>query len=395
MRASIHVSAQPSAPCREQAVGRVDADAVARAVDVVLRRSASSDGRELGAELVVAGDGRLPADGVDEPQRAVDGVVLERAGVGGVREHPLRHRRRGRAQHLAALVVAVGREVEAFVRRHQVARPLAEPRIAGDRCRAGRGRDRELVGGEHELRVDRVGWRRAPQHELARAAPRRSDDLLGLRQRAVERRGRSRHLVRLACVQLDRERAGSPEVLDGRPGRAPPPRGRGRRGTTRRPAASPRRRAGTPLEDEPVGGRLDARGRRSRMPLAVHARARCRAASARAARAGRCDEPVHDADRRAAVRKRQLALEHDRRRSASASAGTPSSRSNVDSSSCPRGSTRRPPTRRSQGGSARRRRRARDRARRDRASGAPARRPRRRAARGSGASEGPATVPIA
>ena len=33
-RASIHVSARPSAPCVKQAVGRVDADAVARPVDV-------------------------------------------------------------------------------------------------------------------------------------------------------------------------------------------------------------------------------------------------------------------------------------------------------------------------------------------------------------------------
>ncbi len=122
---------------------------------------------------VVAGDGDVAVDRVDEPERAVDRVVLERSGVGRVREHALGDGRGGRPQHLASLVVAVRREVEALVRGHQVARPLAEPRIPRDGGRPPAGGDRELVGREHELRVDLVAARATRRSARARGRARR------------------------------------------------------------------------------------------------------------------------------------------------------------------------------------------------------------------------------
>ena len=129
MRASIHVSAAPSAPCREQAVLRVDADAVAGAVEVVLDDLLDDRG-ELVAQVGVAGRRDVAVERVEEPERAVDRVVLERAGVRRVGEHP--------SETVAADVSSTSRpssvrfvaRVEPLVGGHQVARPLPEPGIA-------------------------------------------------------------------------------------------------------------------------------------------------------------------------------------------------------------------------------------------------------------------------
>ena len=107
--ARVHPRQRPAlGALAQQPVGRVDADAVARA----RRRGAATICVEHRARA------RAPRSSspvtatcrptrVDEPERAVDRVVLERPRVGGVREHPLRDGRRRRAQHLAALVGAV------------------------------------------------------------------------------------------------------------------------------------------------------------------------------------------------------------------------------------------------------------------------------------------------
>ena len=91
----------------EQAVGGVDADPEPRSLEVVVDDLAD-DRRELAAEIVVAGRGDVAVERVHEPERPVDRVVLQRAGVGGVRQHPLGHGRGRGSQHLAALGRTVG-----------------------------------------------------------------------------------------------------------------------------------------------------------------------------------------------------------------------------------------------------------------------------------------------
>ncbi len=282
--AGVHPRQCPAfGPLPEQSVGRVDADPETGAVDVV-PGDLIDDRSQLVPEVVVAGHGDVPVDRVDKPERPVDGVVLERAGVRGVREHPLGDGRGGRAQDLAALVPAVRAQVEAFVRRHQVARPLAEPGVAGDRGRPSLGPDRELVRGEHEPGIDRVRRARAAQH-LASARPRRGHDLAGGRKLAVERRRRRGHLVRLSGGEVDARSFRPPRRPRGRSARAPPPPSPGCPGTTRRPRSSrrrqpcrrPRRRSRRPFARRRVGRSRAARRARSAM---------CRGASARDARIG-------------------------------------------------------------------------------------------------------------
>ena len=122
----------------QQPVLRVDARSRSACPRGGARRSARARARARSPSSSSPVTATCRSTRVDEPERAVDRVVLERAGVGRVREHPLGDRRGRRAQHLAALVVPVRRQVEPLVRGHQVARPLAEPRVAGDRGRAGR-----------------------------------------------------------------------------------------------------------------------------------------------------------------------------------------------------------------------------------------------------------------
>ena len=165
IRASIHVSAQPSSPCRSRP-SRVDADAEARALEVpvddLLERR-----RELGAEVVVARHGDVTAERVDEPERAVRGVVLERAGVGGVREHPLGDASppHGGAPRAPPRTRPVERKSPSYdVIRSRDHSP--NHGIAGDRRRAVVV-DHELVGREHELRVS-ASPDAAPAGERAR-----------------------------------------------------------------------------------------------------------------------------------------------------------------------------------------------------------------------------------
>jgi hypothetical protein len=68
-----------------------------------------------------------------------------------------------------------GFEEGSLVGGHRVARPGAEPWIAGD---DGRAEDHELIGGEQELRVDLV---RGAGDECVRACSRGTDDVAGRR----------------------------------------------------------------------------------------------------------------------------------------------------------------------------------------------------------------------
>ena len=99
-------------------------------------------------QVVVAGERNVTVDRVQEPQRAVDGVVLRAAGVGRVRQHPLRERLRRPEQQAASLVDAAGGQQQPLVGGHGVAGPVAEPRVAGD---DGGTLDDQLVRGQGEL----------------------------------------------------------------------------------------------------------------------------------------------------------------------------------------------------------------------------------------------------
>ena len=142
---------------------------------------------------------------------AVGGVVLERARVGRVGEHPLAERRRRAPQQLAPLVGPAGLEQQPLVRGHRVARPLAEPGVAGDDGRPG---DDELVGGERQR-----GRPSSPaafaRRTISRACARRGrDDVLRRgrrrRRRSSPRRARSAYPP---GSSVGAERAGVPEIL--------------------------------------------------------------------------------------------------------------------------------------------------------------------------------------
>ncbi len=164
---------------------------------------------ELGGEVDVTRPLDVAADGVQEPQRPVGGVVLERAGVCRVREHALAQRGRVAQQEPPALVLAPGLEEQALVGGHRVSRPVAEPRVARDDGRPG---DDELVGGESEQGARLVHGSRSP-HECPRAGACRRDDL-GARRRHVGGIARpGQHRVRVARHELGPERARVPEIL--------------------------------------------------------------------------------------------------------------------------------------------------------------------------------------
>ena len=145
MRASIQVRRQAVRALPQQPVGGVDcrSRSACRRDDAetisVERRG------ELGREVVVTGHRHVAAERMDEPERPVGRVVLERPRVGRVREHALGDGGGRAAQHARALVEPPRGEEEPLVRRHHVARPFAEPRVAGDRRGAG-GASRSRTG---------------------------------------------------------------------------------------------------------------------------------------------------------------------------------------------------------------------------------------------------------
>ena len=151
---------------------------------------------------------------VHEPQGSIDRVVHERANVGGVRQHALRHRGRCTEEHLAALVGTSGTQEQPLVRGEQVPGPLAEPRVAGHRRRPRRSSDDELVGHAHEDPPDVVDDA-GQAGELDCSDPCCFDDIgrCWCRSGDVGARRQTEHGTRREGAA---EHAGSPEVL-GRP----------------------------------------------------------------------------------------------------------------------------------------------------------------------------------
>ncbi len=249
----------------------------------------------------------MAVDGVHEPQRAVGGVVLQGAGVGRVGQHALGDRAAGPQQRSAALVVAAGGEEQALVRGHRVARPLAEPRVAGRGGGPAGGGDDELVGGEHELRlhvVDRV--RRLQQ--ARRPGPRGRDDLHAGRRLVAERRGPGLDRDGLARCELGAEAAGGPHVLAVAEAalrlRAQPDAGVPL--AAGRPAGAAD--AVGALEDRAVVEVLD-RGRPPGEALAVGVAPGAERRELQPHRPAPGQQAVHDGDAGAAVRHRELALD--------------------------------------------------------------------------------------
>ena len=136
----------------------------------------------------VAGGGDVAADGVEEPERRVGGVIQALALA--VRKHvgdqPVAHVAREGPQDERRFAGAAGSERQPFEADHRVAAPVGEPVIAGDhRARLGaerhgprrvfgpRGRrDEELIGGQHQLR--RTGRTAAGPGACSRTATRRA-----------------------------------------------------------------------------------------------------------------------------------------------------------------------------------------------------------------------------
>ena len=338
IRASIQVSAQPSAPCRSSPSAGIDADPEARALEVVVD-DLLEHGRELGAEVVVAGHRDVAVERVDEPERPVDRVVLERARCRPCsRACPRRRWRPTCAAPRGPRRARFGGEVEPLVRGHQVARPLAEPRVAGDRGRPAAGRDRELVGGEHELRVDLVGRAGAPR--ASAAARFRAAGTIDGGRRAAPSNGAAAAVTSCACpgasstANVPAAQTSSTVVqpaggLLARPDAAVPlaarlPAGARRRG--RRPRRRSRRPPARPPASPP---RTARRGRSRQVQSGVSS-----SGTGRSARMSRWTTPTAG---------RPWAIASSRSSTTSPTCqrqrGTPSSSSNETSSSLPRGST--------------------------------------------------------
>ena len=150
----------------QQTVGGIDADAEARAAQM-MTRDVAQYGQQQTERHTIAGDADVPVERVEEPQRRVGGVVD--AGVLAlgkeVRDQAVAHVVAERAQDVPGLQMTAGRECEALERDHRVAAPVGEPVVPRDdrahlvaggvrACGVGdasRRRDHELVGGEHEL----------------------------------------------------------------------------------------------------------------------------------------------------------------------------------------------------------------------------------------------------
>ena len=145
---------------REQPVV-VDVD-VERGALAMAAHDVLQDRQQLLDERVVAGDGVVAVQRVEEPERRVGGVVqpFALAFREHVRDQAVPHVQRERPQDVVRLGVAAGDEGQALEADHRVAAPVGEPRVAGDH-RARLGADG--VG----LRVV-DGARRRPHDELIR-----------------------------------------------------------------------------------------------------------------------------------------------------------------------------------------------------------------------------------
>jgi hypothetical protein len=213
------------------------------------------------------------------------------------------------AQQLPAQLGAAGAQEQSLVAQHRVPGPGAEPGIAGHHVRTGPGLHHERVGGPRQGGLRVVGRRCRGDH-LPMAYPCGGDDLGGGRRYVVQVPGPRGHLGRGAgLAQLGVEAAGVPEILPGwqpevglgavmHP--APPRTGRAEVRTAQ---------AVRPLDHASAVGGRHVRRRTGRRALAVHVTPGAQRLQGQPDRAAG-EQPVHDGDRRAAVRHRHLPLDH-------------------------------------------------------------------------------------
>ena len=195
--------------CDEPVVVHPDAEACACSVmldDAVDLR------RERVNQIMIARYDRMPADRVEQPRRRIDGVVFELARVGGVGEHPLAQRACHALEKLASLVPSVRGEEQSFVRRQRIARPVAEPRVAGDNRRAVRRADDEMIGGQDELSIVVVDGPCSLGDVGGAPSSARHDDL-GRRRRCEQITGPCLHVQGVARVKVGAESSRHPHVL--------------------------------------------------------------------------------------------------------------------------------------------------------------------------------------
>ena len=183
--------------------------------------------QQLLDERVIAGDGVVAVQRVEEPERRVGGVVqpFALAFREHVRDQAVPHVQRERPQDVVRLGVAAGDEGQAFEADHRVAAPVGEPRVAGDhRARLGAdGVGLRVVDGARRRAHDELirGERQQERVRLLQALVARGQQPLApgqlvlprlVRRRAVDVRPglgrRGQHRV-LAGRQHQRERAGA------------------------------------------------------------------------------------------------------------------------------------------------------------------------------------------
>ena len=129
---------QPLAIARQEPVGRVDADAEARARAIPLDNRLARRPQQAVEGVLVARDAQVAVGRLDEPKAGVDGLVvgLVRELVEAIGNHPAVDVHRERAEHLPGRLVAAGGEQQARQRDEGVAAPVAREWVAGEDRRA-------------------------------------------------------------------------------------------------------------------------------------------------------------------------------------------------------------------------------------------------------------------
>ena len=222
MRASIQVSAQPSAPWESSpsAASTPIPNRVPSRWRETISASAGPSSAARSSSPVTATWRPSAWTNQSVPSAVLYSSVPVSAVFASMPSETVAAARRSTAR---AFVEPAGREEEALVRRHRVARPLAEPRVAGDRGRAGRRRDHELSAASTSCCATGSG-RPSARDDVCRAGSRPLHD----RGRPLEARRRTARpppSPRARPPARARRRTSRPPTRPhGRRARGPPPR---------------------------------------------------------------------------------------------------------------------------------------------------------------------------
>ena len=219
----------------------VDPDPEARTLEMVRHDLLERRG-ELGAEVVVPRHVDVAAERVHEPERPVAGVVLERARVGGVREHALGERRRRTLQRARA--PPRRDRSRGTAPRTRSSRRVTTHRTTGTRRPPWGRRARPRTG----RRRGRAGRSRLPRPPRRRARRRADERRRRSRRRRAARASNGAAAAVTSCTSPAASSTANAPAAHmssiGRSGPGPPPRVPGHRDTRSRRGASPLRRPG-------------------------------------------------------------------------------------------------------------------------------------------------------